>query len=583
MKTSASNPLPSDPFGVPGLPCVIASIITRLLGLHILQRWYQSKPQGLSTRQFCQYTLSCINVSSQVTEGTLDNVPAEGPLVIVANHPFGGIEGVLLLEHLLGRRSDLKVLTNRVLSRIPEFSNHFIPVDVFHSGNNRDALRHAETHVANGGALLVFPAGEVSSFQWRQRRIVEADWRPTAARIAQKYKASVSPLFIEGHNRLRFHLVGLLHPLLRTLLLPREMLARQNTTIRLRIGRPIQNDELVDLNRDQANAYLRLNTLLLGRTANHRHDRNETPIAQAIPAGIIQEELSRQTPILIEKHYRLYLAESQALTQTLQEIGRLREIAFRKVGEGTGTPRDLDQYDQWYQHLLLWDELNKKIVGAYRVGMANRIVSERGLKGLYTYSLFKFDSRFLHALEDPIEVGRSFVNPDYQRNPRALFLLWKGIAHFIRDRKDGPGILFGPVSISADYHPAIRRLMARALSWHHGDAELKRIVQPRCADNGSQPPLNRDALSGLGNLKRLSTMILRLEENKRIPVLLRHYLGLNGRLIAFNLDPAFNDSLDGLIVVDLRNTNQRVLQQYMGKNGANDYLDRHKGCSSNVK
>lgn len=580
--SSADNSL-TNPFRLPQLRGLPGLLLSQLLGLVRLARWYDQRPANLSPAAFCRYALGRIGARSEIVQGSLADIPAQGPLLVVANHPFGGVEGMVLMEQLLQRRPDLKVLANGLLCRIPELAPLFISVDVFRTGVNQGSVRQASAHVASGGALLIFPAGEVSSFQWRAAAVVEADWRHTAALIAQRAGAEVSPVFVEGRNRLRFHMLGLLHPLLRTLLLPREMAAQRGKVIRLRIGRVVPHDDLLGLSKVEATGYLRLNTLLLGQMEQtDTRVRHHQPVIAPQPVAQIRAELAALTPLTSEGHYQLFIAEGAQIPRTLRELGRLRELAFRGAGEGSGQSCDLDRFDQWYQQLILWDEQAGQIAGAYRIGVASDIVARFGVQGLYTHTLFDFGSAFLSALQDPIELGRSFVAPAYQRDSRALYLLWRGVGHFISARQQGPGVLFGPVSISADYSPVLRRLLATVLSLHHSEERLKQWVRPRQPLKEGHLPVARDALAGLADLRRLGRLISRIERGKSMPVLLRHYLALKGRMLCFNVDPAFSNALDGLIVADLRNVSDRIRVQYMGVEGAARYAENHMRTDRNV-
>lgn len=580
---SISNPFRLPQFG--GLAgWWLSRLLSRLLGLVRLARWYDQRPVGLSPAAFCRYALSRIGARSEIVSGSLADIPGQGPLLVVANHPFGGVEGMVLMEQLLQQRADLKVLANGLLCRIHELAPLFIGVDVFRNGVNQSSVRQASEHVAGGGALLVFPAGEVSSFQWRAGAVVEADWRHTAALIAQRAGAAVSPVFVEGRNRWRFHVLGLVHPLLRTLLLPREMAAQRGKVIRLRIGAVIPHADMIGLSKVEATGYLRLNTLLLGQlentvTAGTAHHQ---PLIAPTPAATMRVELGLLEPLVEDRHYQVFLAEAAQIPHTMREIGRLRELAFRGAGEGTGQGCDLDRFDQWYQQLILWDAQAGRVAGAYRIGVVSDIVARFGLQGLYTYTLFDFGQPFLAALQDPIELGRSFVTPEYQRDSRALYLLWRGLGHFISSRQQGPGVLFGPVSISADYSPVLRRLLATVLSLHHSEEALKQWVRPRRPLKGDRLPVARDALAGLSDLRRLGRLINRIERGRSMPVLLRHYLGLKGRMVCFNVDPEFSHALDGLIVVDLRKTSDKIRMQYMGAEGAARYMANHMRTDRNV-
>lgn len=562
-------------------------LASRILGMTPLLQWYRERPSGLSAQAFCRYALDRLGIRVEQRLGDWRQIPSTGRLVIVVNHPFGGLDGLILMAALLARRPDLKVLANHLLGKIEELSPHLIPVDVFHQGVNQGAIRQARAHLDAEGALLIFPAGVVSGLSWKSWRVAEAPWQNTAASLIRRTASPVVPLFIEGRNRWRFQWAGLLHPLLRTLMLPRELVAMAGKTVRVRIGELIPFTEMAAFERKPLTDFLYLNTLLVGHwqpTVNDNHPpRRDRPLVMATPNSWLQNEI-QHLPVECHLHeqgdFVVFVAQPKHIPLTLREIGRLRELSFRAAGEGTGKDIDLDRFDEWYHHLFVWDRKHCRVVGAYRLGLVRSILQQQGLEGLYAYSLFQFDRRFLERLGDTVELGRSFIAPDYQRRPQALFLLWRGIGEFL-GRLDGPGVLLGPVSISADYNPTVRRLLAALFLSGFSDPDLQRYVKPRTPDREAPLPIPPDLLAGVMDIKRLDRLIFRLEQQRALPVLLRHYLGLNARFLGFNLDADFGNVLDGLVMVDLRKVHPKTLTRFMGPTHARKFTalpsgkDRH--------
>jgi putative hemolysin len=276
-------------------------------------------------------------------------------------------------------------------------------------------------------------------------------------------------------------------------------------------------------------------------------------------------------------HFTVHSARAGQIPWCLQEIGRLRELTFRAAGEGTGKASDIDLFDTYYLHLFVWDAKAEAIVGAYRMGLADEILARYGKSGLYTQSLFKYGSRVLRTLNPAIELGRSFVRAEYQRNFAPLLLLWRGIGRFVA-RSPRYAVLFGPVSISNSYEPVSRRLIVDYLKANSVEAGLARDVKPRRPFHAGKPA-DRDVadLCGLGDIEELSRAIERIEpDRKGVPILLKHYLKLGGRVLGFNTDDQFGDALDGLILVDLRTSDPRILARYMGEEGAAEFLAYHR-------
>ncbi|PMN92653.1 lysophospholipid acyltransferase family protein [Enterovibrio norvegicus] len=585
MTTTSPFLLPrKSPFGV------VEKTLESITGLRTLDKYYRKRPDELDTDAFLTYTLDVLGIDYFASPSDIEHVPASGTTVVVANHPLGGVEGVILAKLLRHVRSDVKVLANHYLKRIPELSDLFIGVDVFEGENarraNMRALREAHQHLSDGGLLLVFPAGEVSTFD-ENGLLRDKTWSRSVGAMVRKHKAAALPVFIGGRNSRKFYRAGGIHPLLRTALLGRELLNKRGQSIPISIGEPIAWKESRGFESDDSLVnYLRLNTYLLSREKALTSPLQETAgeaIALEANGDVLQAEidaLPTSAHLLSSGEFDVLCCESTQIPNVLQDIGRIREVNFRAVGEGTGLACDLDDYDNDYKHLFIWDRDAKQLVGAYRIGRVDDIISRRGFDGLYSRSLFQYDERLIQSMGNALEMGRSVIDVKYQRSLSALLLLWKGIATYV-SRDPDITTLFGPVSISNDYPLQARRLLAESLSIHHYDEGMAKLVQPTTPLESASPvPWHTSMLSGLGDMQLLSKVIGRMSEGLGVPVLLRQYLGLNGKLVCFNVDPAFNDALDGLIVVDLRNVPVRTLGRYMGKEEAHRYLAFHADATA---
>lgn len=569
--------------------------LEKILCLPTLNSLY-SQIGGRADSDFLGDVLDLLGVRVDVPEGGLGNIPAAGPAVVVANHPFGAIEGVILL-HLLKRvRPDVKVMANYLLSMVPEMREHIISVDPFGKAasptRNVAGLKQAIRWTRDGGLLAVFPAGEVSSLQLRKAALTDPAWSPSVGRIIRIAKAPAVPVHFDGNNGPLFHLLGLIHPRLRTMMLPRELLNKKRHVVRLDVGRPVSAQKIAGIGDDaRLTELLRLRTYLLKeRRAPARRVSVTASLADARPVAPScgPEALARELEsgpgidVLLEQGpWRVVCAQGRDLPEILPEIGRLRELSFREVGEGTGQPRDLDHFDDYYHHLVLWNSEEREIAGAYRLGRADVIAEELGVDGLYTSTLFRYDRAFLDGLGPSLELGRAFVAAKYRKNYNPLMLLWKGIARFV-SRHGAYRILFGPVSISNDYLPLSKNMMMRFLSARHCvDKALARRVRPL------SPPRLRTRVPGgfrLGSVAALCPDIEDLgaavsdieADGKGIPVLLRQYLKLGGTVLTFNLDRHFGDAIDGLMVVDLAKTPEKTLARYMGREESAAFLARHR-------
>ena len=561
-------------------------------GLNQLDKFYAQRPVNADIKTFLRFTLDILGIDYRIAHGSLDSVPKQGATVIVANHPLGCVEGVILAELLLMVRDDIQILANQYLKTVPELDQLFIGVDVFEGRDavksNMKALRAANKHLASGGLLLVFPAGEVSQLvDAKQQRLEDKAWSRSVSSLIRKNKATTVPVFISGQNSKRFYMAGKIHPLLRTLMLGRELLNKHAQTINLSFGQAIKFKELNTLNDDQVVNYLRLNTYLLNRETQSVKPSSSSellsPIAAGLPVGELLEELnnlSKESKLLTSGDFDVYCTESQNIPSLLHEIGRLRELNFRQVGEGTGLAIDIDHFDHDYLHLFVWDRENQCLVGAYRLGLVDQLIEKHGVAGLYSRTLFNYDQRFIDQMGKSIEMGRSVIAQQYQKSMSALLLLWKGIAAFVHQNPDYTH-LFGPVSISNDYSDTARQLLAQSMTLHHYDNNCAEYVTPSNPLPEHHRDWNTSMLTALGDLQLLSRVIARIDEGKGVPVLLRQYLSLNGKLVCFNVDPAFNNALDGLITVDLRDVQEKTLARYMGREQTHEYLTYH--ANSNHK
>ncbi|GAB6036786.1 GNAT family N-acetyltransferase [Fundidesulfovibrio butyratiphilus] len=564
--------------------------VSRLLALDGLDRRYQNIAPECTGRDFLREVMRIYSLGVRVSPLELERIPKTGPVVVVANHPFGGVEGVILADMLLGVRPDVKILANSLLGRIGELANLFILVNPFGgSGATRTniaPLKQSLGWLRSGGLLGAFPAGEVASFDLRRGRVADAPWSPNVARLIRKTGATVVPVHFHGNNGPMFHLAGLIHPRLRTALLPREFVNKAKKTLDVRIGAPIPAAKLAGLDDDAVSQRLRLRVEMLGRAPSKSRlrrwlpvvgrTRRESLIAPTAPGLLAAEVAALPAACLLLENgeYSVFEASAGQIPLVLREIGRLRELSFRKVGEGTGKACDLDAFDHHYSHLFLWNRRTSEVVGAYRLGRTDEIVNRLGSGGLYVSTLFRLKGAFLRELGPALEMGRSFVRPEYQRSYNALLLLWKGIGAVVA-RQPRYRTLFGPVSVTGQYQLSSRQLIARYFEGLGELPALSRLVRPRKPLRGGRW-LGGAARTLCQDAESLSELVSDLEPDKSgLPVLMRQYLKMGGKLLAFNVDKDFSDALDGLVVVDLMNTDSRMLERYMGKAGVAAFRAYH--------
>lgn len=564
---------------------------TRQLNNHY-RRFMEQRRQGGGS--FFEQGLAVLGIRYSVTDSDLNRIPASGPVFIVANHPFGAIDGIILGALMDRARPDGKLLVNNLLGRIDNMGGRCFYVNPFGGMDARRAnlqgMKDSLHWLREGHTLATFPSGTVSHFRWRSRMVTDPTWAENIAPLILKTGATVVPVYFDGRNSLFFQLAGLLHERLRTLLLPREMLRNKQRQVSVRIGNPISARRLTHFgSRREVMDFLRLRTYILQSreiaektvfNPDTRKAHSGKPVTAAQPLEKIEGDLADlpDTCRLVEHDpFVVYAAKAVKIPNVLLELGRLREITFRAVGEGTGEPVDLDAFDSDYWHLFIWNREERDIVGSYRLGLTDEILPVRGKAGLYTSTLFRFKPGVLASLNPAIELGRSFVVEKYQRKPASLGLLWKGIGTFIA-RNPKYCTLFGPVTISKEYQNLSRNLMVDYLREHSLDPKLADKVKarkpPRSRNFGS---LDRGSFRrSVRNIEDVSALVSEIEREERgVPVLLRQYLKLNATVLSFNVDPAFSDCLDGLVLVDLRKTPAKILQKYMGPEGARGFLSWH--------
>jgi putative hemolysin len=589
VRVSIDAPVPESPFHLHAPPLVpwLGGAISRLLGLARLSAVYERAAEG---GDFVDEALCALGVAYATSDEERARIPRTGPLVVVANHPFGAVEGLVLLDLVRRVRADVRVLANRLLARIPEMRPLIFDVDVFGgsgaAASNRAALRSAIRWVRAGGVLAVFPAGEVAHAR-PFRGAVDPPWSEDVATLARRCGAAVLPVWFDGTNGPLFHAAGLVHPRLRTALLPRELLNKTGRTLALRVGAVIGADRLKRFGDDtSATAFLRARTEVLGSVrapavaAAPADAVCREPIADAEDPQILAEAIAALAPdrVLAESGgLAVVLVVGEEAPVLLRAVGRAREVAFRDAGEGTGRAIDVDRFDPHYLHLVLWDRAARAVAGGYRLAPTDTVLREHGRDGLYTTTLFAPTAEFFERMGPALELGRSFVVPERQRSFAPLMLLWKAIGAYVA-RRPHYRTLFGPVSISARYPPFARHLMIEWLTRNASERTLEPLVSPRrpVRARGAQARRARSTCSALPLFEDLSDAVCDVEPRLRgVPTLVREYHRLSGRFAAFNVDPDFSDVVDGLVVVDLLATDRRTLARYLGRDGLGTFLAYH--------
>ncbi len=574
--------------------------IEHVIGLQRLNLFYDDVSRMPGNRPFPDKVLDRLGVFYDIPDEDLSRIMIpKGPVIVVANHPFGLIETVILASILRSMRCDVKFMANSLLNAIPEIRDLLISVNPFPGKtsvrDNIRPLRESIQWVRNGGMLVVFPAGAVSHFDARKGVITDPEWSPSIARIIRKTGAPVLPVFFQGTNSAAFHIAGMVHPALRTAMLPNELFNKNSRKIQVRVGDLVPIGKLESFDQDDdMTAYLRMRTYIL----EYRGHKEEVPsigafiqkakteaFGEIMPPEnpeVMAEEIRRLMPsqTLVESNeHAVIQATTDQIPHLMLEIGRLREVTFRVVGEGTGKAVDIDRFDSSYMHLFIWNRVKKEVVGAYRLGRTDEIIRQKGVSGLYTSSLFRYKPGFFEQMGPALEMGRSFIRLEYQKSFAPLLLLWKGIGRFVVENPQYK-TLFGPVSISDEYRSLSRQLLVSYLKMTRYRSDMAGFVKPK-------NPLLAKPLKGWDidaavrllkdDMENISELISSVESDRKgVPILLKQYLKLGGEIAGFNVDTAFGNVVDGLIIVDLTKTQPRILDRYLGKDGARMFLNHHE-------
>jgi len=576
--------------GIKFVPEFLCNLLDYLLGFTAINQLYRNAVNYIIEKKkitFFEAVLRKLDVQMEVLPEDLAKIPRDGPLLVVANHPFGGIDGLALGSLLSKTRPDFKLLVNQELGVFSAMTPWLFQVDILGGesakSKNLKSMVECSRFLRDGKCLGIFPAGEVSSLHLPTRKIIDPSWSDHPTSLARRNNATVLPVCFKGKNGWLFQTLGLIHPRLRTLLLARELVNKRGKDLKMRIGEPISPQKICSFqNVSDATDYLRVCVEALKNESSPvssfpkfflgRKNKSHEPLVLPVNKEMLQSEvaaLPASSLLAAKGDFKIYGCLASQAPSVMREIARLREKTFRKAGEGTGYPLDSDRYDEWYHQIFAWDSQNQKIAGGYRLGVTEEIIGQKGKPGMYAASEFSLKRGFYSSLGKSIEVGRSFITEEYQRRFSLLGLIWKAIGEFMNRHPDH-FVLYGPVSISADYTNLSRNLLVRFLRTNRWSAEIARRTKAKNPFKLKQlsPALANWVKQEGRTLDDISAVISGVEpDGKGVPVLVKHYLKLRGSFVGFAVDPDFSNALDGLIVVDIRNMEDRQLLQYFGESG----------------
>jgi len=569
-----------DKYGFVGT--FIGWIIMKVLKISTLNDIY-NRNKHLSDVPFLNAILDEFEIKFDIPEEDLKRLPKEGPYITVSNHPLGGIDGILLLKLMLEREPNFKIIANFLLHRIEPMKPYIMPVNPFE--NHKDAkssvlgIKETLRHLSDGKPLGMFPAGEVSTYK-DGILVVDKPWEEGAIKVIRKAQVPVVPIYFHAKNSRLFYFLSSINETFRTAKLPSELLTQKNRVIKVRIGKPIsvaEQNEYETL--ESYSEFLRKKTYMLANAFEKgnkllaapslKFPKNPKEIAKPANHDKILEEMAMlkesDCRLLQSKNYHVYMITADKIPNILHEIGRLREITFRAIGEGTNESLDLDQYDKYYHHMFLWDDNAQMIAGAYRMGLGSEIYAKYGIDGFYLHELFRFEPELYDMMSKSIEMGRAFIIEEYQQKPMPLFLLWKGIVHTTL-RYPEHKFLIGGVSISNQFSDFSKSLMIEFMKSHYYDPYVAQYIHPKKEYKVKLKDADKDFVFNEteADLNKFDKIIDEVEPgNLRLPVLIKKYIKQNARVVAFNVDPLFNNAVDGLMYIRISDLPESTVKPVM--------------------
>ena len=570
----------ADKYGVLGT--FSGWMLMKVLKISTLNKVYD-RSKHLKDVDFLNNILDNLQIKFEIPEEDLKRLPKDGAYITISNHPLGGIDGVLLLKLMLEREPNFKIIANFLLHRIEPLKKYIMPVNPFE--NHKDAkssvvgIKETLRHLSDGKPLGMFPAGEVSTYK-DGKLMVDKPWEEGAIKVIRKAQVPVVPIYFHAKNSRLFYLLSKISSTFRTAKLPSEVFSQKRRVIKVRIGKPISVSEQNEhATMEEYSEFLRKKTYMLANPFEKESPFLPTPtlkipkspktIVTAASLDKMMKEVdalrSTDCRLLQSKNYEVFFSEAAKIPNILHEIGRLREITFREVGEGTNESIDLDKHDQYYHHLFLWDNEANKIAGAYRMGLGSEIYPKYGINGFYLNDLFRFEPELYDMMHKSIEMGRAFIIKEYQQKPMPLFLLWKGIMHTTL-RYPEHKFLLGGVSISNQFSDFSKSLMIEFMKSNYYDPYIAQYIHPKKAYKVKLKDADKDFIFNEteADLNKFDKIIDELEPGSlRLPVLIKKYIKQNAKVVAFNVDPLFNNAVDGLMYIRIADIPESTMKPVM--------------------
>lgn len=543
---------------------------------HMFHNYCETLLQGTSVHAIDDYFAShCIDnffkqldITIQYNQQMLEHIPATGPFAIISNQPLGGLDALVLYSIIVQKRPDFKIVDNIGSIQNPIFEKIFFksyPFEDHKGAPNKSGIIQMYEHFKHEKSLGFFPAQQGSAYKFMKTHKIDGEWNTSIIGAIKYAEIPIIPVHIEHSEATMLEIAKRTYPVLQFSRFRFSFFKKKSFTLQCSIGTAISSKEQKKFSKDfgltryirahvYVQAYKNIEIRDFFTILKQVNQAEPKPIIDGVPTSMLEQEIAsiRKSDRLFSfKQFEVFCSSAVRIPFVMREIGRLRELTFRAIGEGTNNEIDIDEYDIYYEHLFIWDTTAKKVVGAYRIGKGNEIIKQYGKKGFYIHSLFKIQNSVLPMLSQSLELGRSFIVPEYQKHHHSLFLLWRGIVYFLLKNEEYR-YLIGPVSISNSFTEISKSLIVSFVKSQHFHHTLAKQIRPR-KDFKVPKKLVGDiqALVEHVDIKKLDSVISSYEQDLRIPVLLKKYLSLNAKIINFNIDPLFNNCLDGLILVDI--------------------------------
>ena len=558
-------------------------ILMKISQMSSINRFYD-RHKHLKGLEFLDAIIEHYEIDFEIPEEDFKRLPKDGSYITISNHPLGGIDGVLLLRLMLEYRPDFKIIANFLLRRIEPLAPYILPVNPFENHKEVQSsvggFKNALNHLREEHPLGIFPAGEVSTYKDGQL-IVDRPWEEAAIKLIKRAEVPIVPIYFHAKNSKLFYRLSRINDIFRTAKLPSELTTQRNRSIKVRIGQPISvENQKEHENLEDFTELLRRKTYLLANAYEKERLIDQLPttlkipkpprrIATAVRTEVIEGEIEKlrekDCRLLQSKNYEVFLAKQKDMPFILKEIGRQRELTFRAIGEGTNNPIDLDKFDTYYHHLFLWDDKDKSIVGAYRMGMGSEIFAKYGIDGFYLQDLFRFEPELFSMMRRSIEMGRAYIVKEYQQKPMPLFLLWKGIVHTTL-RHPEHKYLIGGVSISNQFSNFSKSLMIEFMKSNYWDPYVAQYIRPKKEFKVKLSDADKEFVfdETEADLNKFDKLIEEVEPGSlRLPVLIKKYIKQNAKVVAFNVDPLFNNAVDGLMYIKIADLPESTVKPVM--------------------